>query len=185
MLVTDGAELKKVPVAGGQAIPLADDPVRGADWGPSDTIVLGGDNGLMTISASGGDTTDLIVPGGEPGLRGIPKFLPHGRAVLYYIWNGAPNTSQVAVYDFDTEEQKTLLSGTSPQFAASGHLIFFRDGSLWAVAFDSDRLEVEGEPRVVVEGVAANSAGWANYSVSREGTWCTAGRVVRSTAREG
>ena len=100
----------------------------------------------------------------------MPRFLPNGKAVLFYIWNNSPDASQVAVYDFDTGQQRILLSGTSPQFATSGHLVFFREGSLWAVPFAPDRLEVTGEPRPVVEGVEVNALGWANYSLAHDDT---------------
>ena len=99
-----------------------------------------------------------------------PRFLPNGQAVLFYIWNGSPDESQVAVYDIEANEQRVLLSGTSPHFATSGHLVFFREGSLWAVPFNPEHLEVRGEPRPVVEQVGVNVLGWARYSVAQDGT---------------
>ena len=68
LLVSYGAVLKRVPLAGGQAITIADDPFRVADWGPGDIIVSGSVDGLWTGSASGGDLSQLIAPAeGEPG----------------------------------------------------------------------------------------------------------------------
>ena len=171
LLVSDGSVMKKVPLAGGPAITIADDPFRVADWGPGDTIVSGSEEGLWTGSAAGGDLRQLIAPAeGETGSYYAPKFLPNGRAVLFYIWHGSPEASQVVVYDLDTGQQRILLAGTSPRFATSGHLVFFREGSLWAVPFDPDRLEVTGEPRPVMEGVGVNPLGWAYYSVAHDGT---------------
>ena len=172
VLVSDGSVLKRVPVAGGPAVTIADDPfLAGADWGPGDVIVSGSPDGLWTVSASGGEHTQQRPPAeSESGAYYMPRFLPNGRAVLFYIWNDSPSVSQVAVYDRDTGQQKILLSGTSPQFATSGHVVFFRDGSLWAVRFDPDRLEVKGEPRPVVDGVGVNPLGVAFYSLARGGT---------------
>ena len=171
LLVSDSDVLKKVPLAGGPAITIAEDPFRVADWGPGDTIVSGSEEGLWIGSAAGGDLRQLVAPAdGETGSYYAPKFLPNGRAVLFYIWHGSPDASQVVVYDLDTGQQRILLAGTLPQFATSGHLLFFREGSLWAVPFDPDRLEVEGEPRPVVEGVRVNFLGWAYYSVAQNGT---------------
>ena len=53
---------------------------------------------------------------------------------------------------------------------ASGHLIFAREGSLWAVPFDPARLEIRGEPVPVVENVEVNTTGFARYDVSEDGT---------------
>ncbi len=45
LLITDsGARmLKRVPLTGGPATPIGEDPNRNADWGPDDTIVQGSD----------------------------------------------------------------------------------------------------------------------------------------------
>ena len=187
LLVGNGGVLQKVPVAGGRPVTIADAPPGGhriADWGPGDMIVSGSENGLWTVSASGGEFQHLLAPAaGEGAAYFVPRFLPSGRAVLFYIWNGSVDESQVAVYDFDSGQHQVLLSGTSPQFAASGHLVFFRDDSLWAVPFDPDGLRVGGEPRLVVEGVQPRLLGWANYSLADDGTlvYLPAGATVTST----
>ena len=45
---------------------------------------------------------------------------------------------RVAVYDLEAAQRIDLTSGTSPTFAPTGHLIFWRDNSLWAVRFDPE-----------------------------------------------
>ena len=79
--------------------------------------------------ASGGNRTQLTTVVARPADR-RPRFLPSGRAVLY-SQASAQGERQVAVYDFDTGERRTLLLGTSPQFVSSGHLVFWRDNALW------------------------------------------------------
>ena len=170
--------LKRVPLTGGPAITIATLSPRsadeafgsdGADWGPDDTIVQGSPEGLWAVPAAGGNRTQLTTIAGGPGHR-RPKFLPSGRAVLYYQVS-AQSERQVAVYDFDTGEGRALLPGTSPQFASSGHLVFWRDNALWAVPFDPDALEIRGDPSPVVEGVQANPTnGYARYDVGTDGT---------------
>jgi hypothetical protein len=130
------------------------------------TIVRGSTNGLELIPASGGEPTRLTTLGkGEVGHYG-PNFLPNGRAVIFYIFTGSRDTSQVAVYDFNTGKQRTLIAGTSPRFAASGHLVFWRGDSLLAVPFDPNRLEVKGNPVLVVERVGASGVGYASYALA-------------------
>ena len=70
-----------------------------------------------------------------------------------------------------TPGQRTpLLSGAFPQFATSGHLVFWREGSLWAVPFDPDALEVQGDPIPVVERIAVAAGGLISYGLSVDGT---------------
>ena len=156
--------IRRVPVAGGTATAIADAEGWGADWGPDNTIVFGSSQGLWLVSSSGGEPTQLTTRTEGELAHGKPVFLPDGRAALFYVWTGDRSTAQVAVYDFDAGERKSLLTGTSPTFAASGHLIFWRDDSLWAAPFDTDRLDVSGDAVPVVEGVRANISGFTLYA---------------------
>ena len=173
LLVADAGTMKRVPLTGGPATPFAEGVLGPAAWGPDDdTVVLGAGDGLRLIRASGGETTLLTtLAQGESGHR-VPTFLPNGRAVLFSTAIGGGLTGQVAVYDFETGQRTNLLPGTSPRFATTGHLIFWREGSLWAVPFDPDRLAVEGAPVVVVDGVATTvrSANFGAYTLADNGT---------------
>jgi serine/threonine-protein kinase len=97
-------------------------------------------------------------------------MLPNGRGVLFYTV-GADLENTLAVYDFESGQRTNLLPGTTPHFTASGHLTFWRQGSLWAVPFDADRLEVTGDPLVVVQGVATFGVlSTAAYTLADNGT---------------
>ena len=48
--------------------------------------------------------------------------------------------------------------------------VFAREGALWAVAFDAERLEVQGEAVPIVENVFVNPAGYASYDVAVNGS---------------
>ena len=88
--------------------------------------------------------------------------------MLFVAATGNPDAAQVAVYDFETDQYTNLLFGSSPSFAATGHLVFWRDGSLWAVPFDPDRLQVDGDPVAVMEGVSGDFGG--DYALADDGT---------------
>ena len=165
--------LTRVSLAGGRPITVAEWPgavTWGATWGPDDTIVVGSNEGLFSMPVSGRERTPLTTLGEGEIAHVRPWFLPSGRAVLFFVSTGQRDEAQVAVYDFDTGRHRTLLAGTSPQFAPSGHLVFWRQESLWAVPFDPDQLEVTGEPLPVVEDVLSNPVGFANYDVTSDGT---------------
>ena len=170
--------LKKVRVSGGSPVPLGPAPgIRGATWGLDDTIIFalfGGGNGLFRVSAAGGEPETLTTVE-APAAHFWPQFLPSGRGVLFAVVEtgaGAVGlTSQLAVLDLETGEQRLLsLNGTHPRYLSSGHLVYSSADTLWAVEFDTDRLEVAGDPVPVLEGVFTSISAGANVAVSTDGT---------------
>jgi serine/threonine-protein kinase len=81
---------------------------------------------------------------------------------------GAENM-EIAVLDLATGAQKTLVRGGSHPRYAGGHIVYGVGGTLRAVPFDLDRLEVTGEPAPVLEGVLTKQSGAANFSVASDG----------------
>ncbi len=139
-------------LAGGPAVTLFDGPVFGASWELDDTVVFGHTgNGLWQVSSDGGDAEQLVLA--EDGDYRWPHVLPGGRAVLYTIWRGSLDTSEVAVLSLESGETRTLVGGSSPRYASTGHLLFGRQRSLWAVPFDLARLEIVGSPAPVLEDI--------------------------------
>lgn len=60
--------------------------------------------------------------------------------------------------------------GYDPQYVNSGHILFIREGDLWAVPFDPDTFEVLGLEARVLRGVDSSpQAGEGSYSVSDSG----------------
>ena len=165
--------LKKVALVGGPAVTLCAVGGRfGATWGPDDTIVFASSDapGLMQVSAAGGEPRPLTEPA-EDARHRWPTFVPGGEAVLYTVDQpGGLDTFEVAVVSLATGAQQTLVRGTDGTVTASGHLVFGREASLWAVPFDADRLTVSGELAPMVEGVQVNTGGWAQYALASDGT---------------
>ena len=57
------------------------------------------------------------------------------------------------------------------RYVATGHIVYTRAGSLLAVPFDLDRLEVTGPPSIVASDVMTDAMiGAAAYAVSRDGS---------------
>jgi len=168
-----GFELKKVLLSGGsvQTLCNANFP-GGASWGLDDTIIFaaGGSQGLMRVSASGGEPKRLTKPENESEQHSWPEFLPDGKAVLFTIFE-SPQNCQVAVLSLETENIRPLINGTHGRFAPSGHLIFGREDTLWAVPFDSEHLDLKGEASPIVEGVLVEDGnGWAYYALANDGS---------------
>ncbi len=176
----EGQTLKKVAITGGPALtlcPITGGP-RGASWGPGDTVIFATnapDTGLLEVSAGGGEPRVLTRPDPAKGEVDhlFPEILPGGEAVLFTILATGPiENSQVAVLDLRTGQSRVLVQGGSnPHYAASGHLVYGVGGTLRAVAFDLDRLQVRGTPVPVVERVVMKTiSGAANFSLARDGS---------------
>ena len=176
-----GDSLKKISLAGGSPITLCDAPSQqGGSWDSEDMIVfaadLGSGTGLYRISANGGEPESLTLPDPDKGERGYqqPEILPNGKAVLFAIW--AAGGRHVAVFSLETGAQHILIEGgKAPHYAATGHLVYEKagTGTLMAVPFDPQKLQMTGNPVPILEGVRqASLGGYAtvDYVFSREGT---------------
>jgi eukaryotic-like serine/threonine-protein kinase len=174
------AKLKKVPIAGGNVQTLCDSSAAGgASWGTDDTIAFAPSNssGLMRVSAAGGKPqvlTTLDHTQGELSHR-YPHFLPGGKALLFTVSAGNGwDEKHVAALKLDTGERHVVLrGGHTGRFVPTGHLLYYRAGSLLAVPFDPAALEViSSAPVTVAEGVTDSPAATvgANYSFSDSGS---------------
>jgi eukaryotic-like serine/threonine-protein kinase len=176
-----GGKLKKIFLNGGEPVTLCEAMSnRGASWGPGDTIIFAPtfQSGLMRVPAAGGTPRVFTTVDASKGERSHrwPEFLPGGKAVLYSIIAakdiGFWLESKIAVERVDTHEKKILpIQGTYPRYSPSGHLLYMREESLFAVPFDLKRLEVTGPPVPVLEAVAIGiNSGLASFAVSRTGS---------------
>jgi serine/threonine-protein kinase len=173
--------LKKVALTGGAPLTLANvGPGRGGTWGPNDTIVFSGNitSGLQRVSAAGGSPEVLTTPNEQTERsHRWPQFLP-GRSVVLFTsqqvgkrWDEA----NIEVVDLATKTRKVVhYGGTYARYSPSGHLLFVRQSTLFAAAFDLNDLAMSSAPVPVVEGVgsqpASNGTGVALYDVSDDGT---------------
>ena len=168
--------LQKVSILGGPPVTLAAFPtsIAGASWGgDSDQIIVGMlRGGLFRVPAGGGEPEVLTTPDADQGEVGHywPSVIQGREAVLFGIDVGQ-GRSELAVLALDTGEVTRLgLVGVSPHYASTGHLVYaVLDGSVRAVPFDVDRLEVTGNPVPLLENVLVKSTGAANFSLSDNG----------------
>jgi len=157
--------LRKIPLTGGAAASIGV-MGRGAVW-RDHTIIVGTPTGLVRISDSGGMPEQVTrAEQGEAG-HAWPALLP-GDAVLFT--GGAQGAPRISAYSVKTGRRDLVQGATFPWYAPSGHLIYAQGGTVFAVPFDADRLELTGSPVPVVEGVLQSSMGGSFYSLSTSGT---------------
>jgi serine/threonine-protein kinase len=169
-------ELKKISVDTGavESVASVSFGITGT-WGPDDTIVYGisGPSGLWRVSAAGGEPEPVTVREPGEGDHDWPTILPGGEHVVFAINGRTWDDSPIVVQSLETGERRTLVEGGSyPRYAASGHLLFARQGALKAVPFDAETQTVGASPVTVLEPLAHDpmEAGHAQFSVSRTGS---------------
>lgn len=184
--------LKRVSIEGGPAATIAKVPdfLRGASWGTDGTIVFAtrarDSGGLWRVRATGGEPERLTTPDPKSGtVHWWPNILPGGKAVLFTIVGTSEEDSNIAVLSLATGEWRVLLrGGTSPHYSRTGHLLFGRAGTLFAVRFDAARLEIQGDPVPVQEGVVTKAnLGATEASLASNGTLLYLSGPQAETAR--
>jgi Tol biopolymer transport system component/predicted Ser/Thr protein kinase len=172
--------VKKISVNGGAAVTLCDaGSLYGATWSSQGTIVFGpGTSPLLEVPDTGG-TPQPLMPALNAGETGhvSPEFLPGGKAVLFTV---GPAPYRIAVYSLETGKRRDLIQGgNSPQYSSSGYLVYAQtDGTLMAVPFDAQRLEVTGAAVTVVEGVMQSAAASATGSPTTQYSLSSTGSLV-------
>ena len=179
-----GARLKVVSLTDGEIATLcapcgpyigAGRGAAGGTWAPDGTIVFADGSRLMRISEGGGEPQVIPTAATEypRGSYFWPSFLPGGKWVLVTIRHGRTVLgAQIAVVHSETGESRILIdNGANARYVPTGHLLFVRDGDIWAVAFDLEELAPTGEQVPVVKGVRTWARdGEAQFTVSETGT---------------
>ena len=148
-------------------------PGRGGDWADDGSIVFSMRGGLWRISEDGG-VPEPLLPAVDGQSYVWPKVLPGSRAVVFAIHRGNQNIAgaQIAVMPLPSGPVRALVEdATSPEYTATGHLLFAREGNVLAAPFDVERLELLGEPVIVLRDIMTSEiAGPAQYAVSDDGS---------------
>ena len=172
-----GSALMRVSVDGGAAFTLCAlaSPLTGASWGEDGRIIFAGSTipgGLFEVDADGGEPQVLTVR--DANTDRWPRHLPGGRQLLFTRGTGSgAGDKEIAVLDLDTDAQTLLgVVGSGAHYVSTGHLVYGTNGTLWAVPFDSARVEVLGAPVPMVEGVMTRRDALAaiNFSVAQNGS---------------
>jgi serine/threonine protein kinase len=152
-----GGKLKRVDVNGSPPLTLADAQTgRGGAWSPEGVIVFApvvGQKDLFRVPASGG--THVAVTNHDSAGRRAPRypfFLPDGKHFLYVSMDLGEGTSdsrsdyQAWVGSLDGQSVELPLRGTSNIIYASGYIVYLRQSTLIAQAFDPESFEISGDP---------------------------------------
>ena len=166
-------KLKKIDPSGGPATSLADAPPfpYAGTWNRQGTIIFGtGGGGLYRVSAAaGGEATSFTTldPSRQERTHRSPHFLPDGRHFVFAAWTSVPEEDGIYLGSLDSNQLRLLVSApiSNVAYAPPGYLLFNREGSLMAQAFDANQLELFGEPFPIAKGLG----NFPSFSVSDNG----------------
>jgi Tol biopolymer transport system component len=162
--------LKRIDLDAGSVQTLATATAgRSGDWADDGVIYFAPQAGpTYRIPAAGGQRAALSTFAASPNNGRFPRLLPDGRHFLFYAL-GTPNIQGVYVGRLDAPESRRLLDADAGAVYARGHVLFVRQGTLFAQRIDVDRLELTGTPVPVASGVAVGEGSIPALSTSAAG----------------
>jgi eukaryotic-like serine/threonine-protein kinase len=139
---------------------------RGGTWGRNDVILFAPNFAapLSRVSAAGGAATPVTTldeAAGETSHR-FPWFLPDGRHFLFTARSEQSEKTAVYAGALDSKDRRRIVAAASnaawsPSLSkwerAKGYLLFMRERTLMAQAFDAAALQTTGEPFAIAQQV--------------------------------
>jgi Tol biopolymer transport system component len=179
-------KLKRVDLAGGGAVTLADAPAsRGGSWNADGTILFApmGASAIFRMSASGSDIATATTQLGAAGHQ-FPVWHPDGKRFFYFLQSGDPNVRGVYLATIDQPiGQRIVAADGSAEFRPPAQLIYVRDGTLLAQSFDDATNTVAGTPTPLANPVPSLN-GRSAFAVSAAGPLAyRTGRMSRAQLR--
>jgi serine/threonine-protein kinase len=168
-------KLRKVRLAGGAAVTLADAVSSGSSWDRDGRILFTRNSlpGIWAVSENGGEPSRLTVPDSASGetWHSLARSLPNGDLVLNVFTGG---TVQVAIAERGSGRITPLFAGWRPVYAPSGHLVFLVGDSLRAIRYDLGKRRTVGASFSVEQSTIPGS-GIRHFSLAESGALLTMG----------
>lgn len=173
-------QLKKVAVAGGSPVPLAESQSnRGGTWTEDNRIIFSASVAapLSEVSALGGEVRSLTTRESGERTHRWPIALPAMKGVLFLVGftEAVSDFEQARIehYSFETGQRTILVNGGySPLYsAATGDLLFVRSGILQAAPLNpASPSEIQSSQPVFRGFDAVPESGTANLALSEDGS---------------
>ena len=161
-----GGKLKKIALTGGAPLEICDaSSPFGTFWSSDGTILFGQNPGgiLRVPDKAGAPETIIKIDAAAGEVAFGPQVLAGGRAVLFTLLEGRESKgtdprwddAQIVVQALDSGQRSVLVrGGTAGQYVPTGHLLYVRQGTLFAMPFDEQQLAATGTPVPILSGLA-------------------------------
>jgi len=173
LVYTNPRDIFRVPSAGGLPVRVhtLDTVPIGMTW-TDDSLLISQRNKIIRVGANGGDTETLVeLPEGQVALR--PQLLPDGQTLLFGMFS-AGSTQTRPIPDIvvqrigDKTHTVVVTNADDGLFVAPEHLLFAREGVLYATAFNPARPVASKDAVPILPGVRRNGP-HAQYALSATG----------------
>jgi hypothetical protein len=106
--------------------------------------------------------------------HGWPRFLPDGKRFIFMVRSSKPERAGMYIGSIDGGTPQRLMPPYSRVTYAFGHLLYVREGTLFAQPFDVEQGRLSGTPTPLASRVKAHVSGDAAFDVSSSGvlTFC-------------
>jgi serine/threonine-protein kinase len=149
--------LKRIATTDGRPSLIAQDATRGMSWAADGTIVFSTRAGDLARVSVSDPVPEVLVQAPDGQRYSQPHLLPDGGAMLFVVTEGDDrgdySEARIVALSLDDGEKRSLTDGMAPLVTTRGQLLFAKDGSVWAVNFDRNRLQVVGTPTPVLNDV--------------------------------
>lgn len=173
--------IRYVAAAGGPAqdISFAPPVARGAAWFSDGDVLLAPTKAtpLWRLSFESEDTLRqvTVVDSSIGGGHSWPSLLDHDRKALVTVIGPADTTfdqADIVAIDLASGSQRVVVEGGSQgRYLPTGHMVFVRNGSLFAAPFDAGIMRLTAPPVMVIDGILTNPTSGTGYvAISPSGT---------------
>jgi serine/threonine protein kinase len=152
-------KLKRTDEQGNSIQLLANAAGRGGAWNQDGTILFTTTNAapLSRVGIDGGDPSPVTRIAEHQLGHSFPQFLPDNHHFLYYV-RGDPASRGVYLSQLESPESRRLFDADSGAVYAARHLLFARDGTLFAQPFDPNGLKITGDAITVAAPIIFDAA---------------------------
>jgi len=143
-------------------------------WGPGEIVYTRG-GALWAVPAKGGAPRQLTVldAGRHEVVHSDTTVFPGTWAVLFTSFTAEPGQERIEAVPLDGGRRSVVIEhAMSPVWSPTGHLLFGRNGAVWAAPFDPGSATVRGAAVLVIPAgvVGTKLYGSPAFQVSSTGT---------------
>jgi len=158
-----------------QAVVTSGADLTGSVGWVSEEIVYNRGGALWIVSAQGGDSKQLTALNTtrHEVYHRDPAMLPGDRIVLFSSLTSDAGTERIEAVSIDGQKRWVVVEhAMKPIWSPTGHLLFVRDGAVWAVRFEPDGATVRGVAVTVMPSgvVSTTNYGGLAFQLSSTGT---------------
>ena len=164
------SRFSRVKLTGGEPFVLCDACLDGT-WGDDGYFYFTRGGEVWRRGPDGSAEEMVLEPAPSQGVGYLarPAILPGSTAAVIEVGNY--ERGGIVAMSFDGERVVPIApDGSNPIYSQTGHVIFPRGNTLFAVPFDPETLEVQGPAEPVLTGVRVENGGAMQAALAENGT---------------